>query len=179
MRALRGLAVAGAGALVAFAIANPYALLDYTSFHGELVHQSTLSAESQGKLGAPKHGGVAYYLWALTWGLGWIPALAALGGALSVWRVQRRLGWLLVPAPLLFLAFMGLQGRYFGRWLLPIFPILCLLAACFAWQLHARSTAAVSPAPAVRPSRGPRPSPRRAGRVPALARRRCELRWPR
>jgi hypothetical protein len=136
MRALRGLAVAGAGALVAFAIANPYALLDYTSFHGELVHQSTLSAESQGKLGAPKHGGIAYYLWSLTWGLGWVPALAALAGALSVWRVQRRLGWLLVPAPLLFLAFMGLQGRYFGRWLLPIFPILCLLAACFAWQLH-------------------------------------------
>jgi 4-amino-4-deoxy-L-arabinose transferase-like glycosyltransferase len=136
MRALRGLALAGAGALVAFAIANPYALLDYTSFHGELVHQSTLSAESQGKLGAPKHGGIAYYLWSLTWGLGWIPALAALGGALSVWRVQRRLGWLLVPAALLFLAFMGLQGRYFGRWLLPIFPILCLLAACFAWQLH-------------------------------------------
>ena len=50
---------------------------------------------------------------------------------MSVWRVQARLGWLLVPAPVLFLAFMGLQGRYFGRWLLPIFPILCLLAAFF------------------------------------------------
>ncbi len=37
-----------------------------------------------------------------------------------------------MPAPLLFLAFMGVQGRYFGRWLLPIFPILCLLAAFFA-----------------------------------------------
>ncbi len=32
---------------------------------------------------------------------------------------------------MLFLAFMGLQGRYFGRWLLPIFPIACLLAAFF------------------------------------------------
>jgi hypothetical protein len=39
-----------------------------------------------------------------------------------------------VPAPVLYLAFMGLQGRYFGRWLLPIFPILCLLAAAFALQ---------------------------------------------
>ena len=64
-----------------------------------------------------------------------MPALAALGGALTVWRTGARLGWLLVPAPLLFLAFMGLQGRYFGRWLLPIFPILCLLAAFFALQL--------------------------------------------
>jgi hypothetical protein len=39
---------------------------------------------------------------------------------------------MLVPAPLLYLAFMSLQGRHFGRWLLPIFPILCLLAALFA-----------------------------------------------
>jgi hypothetical protein len=52
-----------------------------------------------------------------------------------VWRSQLRLGWVLVPAPLLFLAFMGLQGRFFGRWLLPIFPILCLLAAYFALEL--------------------------------------------
>ena len=62
-------------------IANPYALLDYQSFHSELVHQSTLSAEAQGKLGAPRDGGLVYYLWSLTWGLGWAPALAALGGA--------------------------------------------------------------------------------------------------
>jgi 4-amino-4-deoxy-L-arabinose transferase-like glycosyltransferase len=134
-RALGGIALAGVAALAAFLIANPYALLDYADFHSELVHQSTLSAEAQGKLGAPHDGGLAYYLWTLTWGLGWAPALAALGGALSVWRRERALGWLLVPAPLLYLAFMGLQGRYFGRWLLPIFPILCLLAALFAAQL--------------------------------------------
>jgi hypothetical protein len=30
---------------------------------------------------------------------------------------------------------MGLEGRYFGRWLLPIFPILCLLAAFFALRV--------------------------------------------
>ena len=110
------------------------------------MHQSTLSAESQGKLGAPKQGGLSYYLWSFTWGLGWVPALAALAGrAAACGARERRLGWLLVPAPLLFLAFMGLQGRYFGRWLLPIFPILCLLAACFAAReaigaLRARGT---------------------------------------
>ena len=116
-------------------------MLDYGDFHSELVHQSTLSAEAQGKLGAPKEGGLLYYLWTLTWGLGWVPALAALGGALAVWRRERRLGWMLVPAPLLFLAFMGLQGRYFGRWLLPIFPILCLLAAFFALVVDGRALA--------------------------------------
>jgi Dolichyl-phosphate-mannose-protein mannosyltransferase len=134
-RALGGIALAGVAGLAAFVIANPYAILDYSRFHSELVHQSTLSAEAQGKLGAPRDGGLAYYLWTLTWGLGWAPALAALGGAVSVWLRERALGWLLVPAPLLYLAFMGVQGRYFGRWLLPIFPILCLLAALFALQL--------------------------------------------
>jgi hypothetical protein len=132
---LAGTVLAGICALAAFVIANPYALLDYHSFHGELVHQSTLSAESQGKLGAPREGGLVYYLWSFTWGLGWAPALAALGGAVTVWHRERRLGWLLVPAALLFIAFMGLQGRYFGRWLLPIFPVACLLAALFVAQL--------------------------------------------
>jgi len=134
-RALRGLALAGFAALAAFLLANPYALLDYSAFHGELVHQSTLSGEAQGKLGAPGDGGIVYYLWSLTWGLGWVPALAALGGAVTVWRSERALWWLLVPAALAFLVFMGLQGRYFGRWLLPIFPILCMLAASFTMQV--------------------------------------------
>jgi 4-amino-4-deoxy-L-arabinose transferase-like glycosyltransferase len=139
-RAMLGVLLAGMGALMAFLIANPYAVLDYRSFHSELIHQSTLSAEAQGKLGAPREGGVLYYLWSLTWGLGWVPALAALGGAVAVWRKGQRadlrsVGWLLVPAPLLYFAFMGLQGRYFGRWLLPIFPIFCLLAAFFVLWL--------------------------------------------
>jgi hypothetical protein len=134
-RALLGLVLAALAALAAFLIANPYALLNYAEFHGELVHQSTLSAEAQGKLGAPKDGGLRYYLWSLTWGLGWGPSLAALGGAVAIWRQQRRLGWLLVPAALAFLLFMGLQGRYFGRWLMPILPIVCLLAAFFVLRL--------------------------------------------
>ncbi len=133
-RSLVGILLAGASALAAFLIANPYALLDYHSFHSELVHQSTLSSESQGKLGAPKDGGLAYYLWALTWGLGWAPSLAALAGAVTIWRHERRVGWMLVPAALLFLAFMGTEGRYFGRWLMPIFPVLCLLGAFFVVQ---------------------------------------------
>ncbi len=143
-RALGAIALTGVVALAAFLIANPYAILDYPSFHAELVHQSTLSAEAQGKLGAPTQGGLLYYLWSLSWGLGWAPALAALGGALTVWRRGARFGWLLVPAPLLYLAFMGLQGRYFGRWLLPIFPLICLLAAIFAVQVAELGAARVA-----------------------------------
>jgi Dolichyl-phosphate-mannose-protein mannosyltransferase len=128
-RTLARIALMALVSLVAFLIANPYALLDYSAFHRELVHQSSQAAEAQGKLGAPQEGGLFYYLWALTWGLGWAPSLAALAGAVAVWWRERALGWMLVPAPILFLAFMGTQGRYFGRWLMPILPLLCLLAA--------------------------------------------------
>ncbi len=134
LRTALGVALMALLAFAAFFVANPFWLLDYKAFHAELVHQSSLSAEAQGKLGAPKQGGFVYYLWSLSWGLGWLPAVAALGGALAVWWRRQALGWLLVPAPLLFLAFMGLQGRYFGRWLMPILPLLCLLAAYFALQ---------------------------------------------
>ena len=41
---------------------------------------------------APRPGsGIGYYLWTFTWGLGWGPALAALGGAVLL-LVRRRLG---------------------------------------------------------------------------------------
>jgi hypothetical protein len=128
-RELGGLAAMALCALAAFLVANPYALFDYSSFHGELQHQSSLSAESQGKLGAPKQGGLVYYLWSLTWGLGWVPALAALAGSVLLWRRERRVGLMLIPAALLYLLFMGIQGRYFGRWLMPILPVVSLLAA--------------------------------------------------
>lgn len=135
-----GLLLAGATALAAFLIANPYSVLDFHAFEQGIAHQSSLSGEAQGKLGAPREGGFVYYLWSLTWGLGWVPALAALAGAVLIWWRERSLGWVLVPAPVLYLIFMGSEGRYFGRWLLPIFPILCLLAA-FAALTAARAAA--------------------------------------
>lgn len=141
-RVLISTALAAACAVGAFLLANPYALLDFQRFRAELAHQSSLSGEAQGKLGAPKQGGLPYYLWSFTWGLGWLPALAALGGAVGIWRRDFRAGWLLVPAPAIFLAFMGLQDRYFGRWLLPIFPIACVLAAWLGLELAALATRA-------------------------------------
>ena len=129
-RVLAGALAAAVAALALFLVANPYSVLDLHAFHAELVHQSSASAESQGKLGAPHETGAR----STTCG----PSPGGSAGCrpwrrspalVLVWRREAALGWVLVPAPLLFLAFMGLQGRYFGRWLLPIFPIACLLAA--------------------------------------------------
>ena len=45
--------------------------------------------------------------------------------------VRRRLtlALVLLPAPIAFIVYMGDQQRFFGRWLMPIFPIVALLGA--------------------------------------------------
>ncbi|MGN6188953.1 MAG: glycosyltransferase family 39 protein [Conexibacter sp.] len=138
-------AAACAAALVGFLVANPYALLDFHAFHAGVARQRTLaSGEELAKLGLTQRNGIVYYLWSLTWGLGWIPALAALGGAIRLLLRDRALALVLLPAPLLYLLFMGLQERYFGRWLLPVLPIAILLAA-YGGATLARAAAARAP----------------------------------
>ncbi|HEY7892405.1 MAG TPA: glycosyltransferase family 39 protein [Solirubrobacteraceae bacterium] len=136
-RAVAGLLYALICALAAFLAANPYALLDFQALHAGIAHQSSLSSEAEGKLGAPQESGLHYYLWSFTWGLGWVPSLAAAAGAVTIWFRERRVAWMLVATVLAYLAFMGFQSRYFGRWLLPIFPLVCLLAAFFALEAAA------------------------------------------
>jgi hypothetical protein len=57
-----------------------------------------------------------------------VPAIAALGALGWLWRSERRLLLLFVPALAAYLLFMGVQGRYFGRWLMPVVPLICVLA---------------------------------------------------
>ncbi len=129
--AVRGLLIAAIAAVVAFVIANPYALLDYHAFRDGLSHQTTAADDSLGKLGLSQTNGFLYYLWTVSWGMGWVALFGAVGGALALVRDERRLLWVLAPAPVLFILFMGSQTRFFGRWLLPIFPMVALLAAYF------------------------------------------------
>ena len=136
---------AGAAALAGFLVANPYALLDFQAFHAGIARQRRLaSGEELAKLGLTQRNGIVYYLWSLTWGLGWIPALAALGGAARLALRDRRLALVLLPAPVLYVLFMGLQERYFGRWLLPVLPIVVLLAA-YGGMALARAVATRAP----------------------------------
>jgi hypothetical protein len=126
---LGGLVLAALCAAIAFFVANPYSLLDYASFSDGLNHQTSVADDALGKLGLTEDNGLAYYLWTLTWGLGWIPAIAAAIGVVLTARDNWRIAAVLVPAPVLFLLFMGTQERFFGRWLMPVFPMICLLAA--------------------------------------------------
>ena len=131
---LGGLALAGVLALAAFLAANPFALLDFDSFRDGLSEQSAASSDGGGKLGLTASSGILYYLETTTWGLGWLPALAALGGAVALAVRDWRRALVLVPPLVVFVLFMGTQDRYFARWLLPSYPFLCLLAAYGALQ---------------------------------------------
>ncbi|MFL5824321.1 MAG: glycosyltransferase family 39 protein [Solirubrobacteraceae bacterium] len=128
---LRGLAVALLIALAGFVLANPYAVLDSGDFLRGLSQQATLAGGggAPAKLGLSHESGLLYYLWTFTWGLGWVPALAGLAGALLlVLRRHAALALTLLPGPVVFLIFMGQEQRFFGRWLMPIFPIVAILA---------------------------------------------------
>ena len=129
-RVLLGLALAGGLALLVFAVLNPYALLNPSEARGQITGQSDQADTA--KLGQDDTYGWLYYVGTLTWGLGWLPLVAAVAGAVVVLRRDWRLGLLLVAFPVLFYLYMGAQGRFFGRWLLPIYPTLCVLAGIAA-----------------------------------------------
>ena len=72
---------------------------------------------------------MAYYLESLTWGLGWAGMAAALAGAVLLARRDLVRALMLIALPLALFAYLAVQSRYFGRWLLPAYPALALLAA--------------------------------------------------
>jgi len=127
----------GLTALIVFVVVNPYSLLDFNGFWDGVAHQQSASNNEGGKLGAADDNGLTYYLWTLTWGFGWIPTLLLPVGMVLLFKRDRRLASLLVPAPLVFTLFMGMQGRFYGRWLLQIYPFLALIsafAAVWIWR---------------------------------------------
>jgi len=134
----RGLILAGALAVLAFLIADPYAVLDIHAFHKGLTTQASTASEEGGKLGLQHISGWRYYAGAGTWAFGWLPSLAALGGAIGLAVKDRRLALILLPAPILLFLYLGQQTRFFARWLLPVYPILCLLAAYAAVEFTRR-----------------------------------------
>jgi hypothetical protein len=151
-RALRGTVLAGLVAVAAFVVANPYAVLDFAAFRDGLQHQADAAEDVAGKLGLTQTSGHLYYLWTFTWGLGWVPLVAAVGGAVGLAFEDRRALAVFGPAPVAYVIFMGTQERFFGRWLLPVFPIVCVLAAYAIVrlaQLAARRAPALGPAVAV------------------------------
>jgi hypothetical protein len=141
-RTLLGLAIAGGACVASFALLDPYAILNAGEARDQITGQS--SQADTAKLGQDDTYGWLYYAGTLTWGFGWLPLLAAVGGAVLAIRRDWRIGLLLVAFPVCFYLYMGAQGRFFGRWLLPMYPALCVLAAYAVIRIGARRAALVA-----------------------------------
>jgi Dolichyl-phosphate-mannose-protein mannosyltransferase len=149
LRAVAGLALGGLAAAAVFVVLNPYLFGSLEEWWRDLRDQADVAADDP-KPGQ-ESGGVAYYLESLTWGLGWAGMAAALAGAVLVLRRDLVRGLMLVAVPVALFVYLAVQSRYFGRWLLPAYPALAMLAAV------AISQAAAWVAAQRRPTR-PRPA---------------------
>lgn len=142
-RILLGLPVTAAVAVAVFLITQPYALIDYPTFIKDVVEQSGMA---RGILDYPytrQYYNTTPYLYQMqqlvTWGMGIPLGIAAWGGlafTAVIASLRRRKGDLLLLAWVVpyFLIVGSFHVKYL-RYLLPITPVLCLMAAAmlFAW----------------------------------------------
>ncbi len=138
----------GAAALAAFALTNPFALLELCIFWRNVAQQAAIA---RGVLDVPYtrqfHATWPYLYPAvqqLRWGMGWPLGLLAFGGlAYGVWRAvqepPRRAEWVLLAWVVPSLAFVGALYAKFPRYLLPLTPLLALYAARMLTMLRRRS----------------------------------------
>jgi hypothetical protein len=126
-RATLGLVVAGAVSIVTFLLAVPPLLFDTQNSLAGLTN--LIPGGRSPKIGQAQDHGYFFYPWAVGWGLGWLASAAALWGAARLLRHDRRVAMVLIPASVAYMVFMGAQSGFYGRLLLPIFPLLIFLAA--------------------------------------------------
>jgi cytochrome c-type biogenesis protein CcmH/NrfF len=110
-----------------FGVTTPYFFVHPVTALYQIKNQAN-AAGGTAKLGQSQEGGFAYYLKSFTWGFGWAAIAAAVAGAVLELRRDRTRGLMLVLFPVALFVYMGTQSRYFGRWMLPMYPVLALLA---------------------------------------------------
>ena len=118
-----------AGSAVAFLLAAPYTLLDLPGFlNGYANLMGSYTGRPRGEAPA------ITYLKHLRIALWWPGFLAVIGGVIfAIVRAIKgpgRVRWTLAVAfPLVFFWFLSKQSLVFGRYLLPLLPFVCILAA--------------------------------------------------
>jgi 4-amino-4-deoxy-L-arabinose transferase-like glycosyltransferase len=121
------LVAAAVVAVICFAITTPYFFVHPSDAISQLREQAKAAGEIE-KLGQAQQGGFSYYFHTLGWGFGWAALVAAVVGAVVQLRRDWVRGLMLVSFPIVLYAYMSSQTRYFGRWLLMMYPVLALLA---------------------------------------------------
>jgi hypothetical protein len=110
-----------------FFVTTPYFFVHPHSAAYQLKQQAVAAGDTV-KVGQEQQGGFAYYLESFGWGFGWAPIVAVLAGVVFEFRRDRYRTLLIVAFPVVMFLYLGTQTRYFGRWLLAIYPILAILA---------------------------------------------------
>ena len=142
-RTLGHLALGLLATVLTFFVTTPFLFLDPGTALGQLAAQA--DAAGSPKLGQGGASSVGYYLESLTWGLGWVLAAAAVGGVVVIARRDRARAAVLIAFPLALFVYLSLQERFFGRWLLPAYPVLAVLAAVALSALAARAAGLLGP----------------------------------
>lgn len=126
-RDLRYLIYAGALSAFVFALSTPFFFVHPVDALYQLRQQAQAAGQIE-KLGQAQQGGFSYYFHTFGWGFGWAALVFAAIGAVVELRRDRIRGLLLLIFPVALFLYMSIQTRYFGRWLLMMYPLLALFA---------------------------------------------------
>ena len=119
------LCAAALACLVCLFALNPFIAVEPGKFWANFTGQSAQAATT--KLGQTGSAWLGYPM-TLLWGFGVVPLLLAVLGLVLAWRRDRARTLMLISFPVVLYVAMVMQGRYFGRWMLPIYPALAVLA---------------------------------------------------
>ncbi len=136
-RALNQAILAALIALAVFAIAQPYALIDWATYSADILQQARMAS---GEIELPftiQYINTTPWFYhirnVVLWGLGVPLGIAALAGvAIGIWRAGRNrntIELLLIVSLLIPFLWIGAQQVKFMRYLLPLYPLLCISAA--------------------------------------------------
>ncbi len=124
-------------AFVAFALAEPYALLDFNRFYHDVFEQSNMVRHAGEFAYTTQYMHTPKYVYDLTqmavWGMGPLLGIAAIWATLlrvgSAWRNRNAADWILLSWVIPFFLITGWFEVKFPRYLLPIYPLVILWAA--------------------------------------------------
>ncbi len=120
----KALTAASASLLTYFAVA-PYTFLDWVHFQSQIIRQS----------GAELPVGIFHHLvYSLIEGTSPVLFAFFLGGALFLMRRSKREAWVFIPVILFYYGINAGFSQHSARYMLPLVPLLCVLAA-LGWEV--------------------------------------------
>ncbi|MFI5364296.1 MAG: DUF2298 domain-containing protein [Candidatus Binatia bacterium] len=140
------LLLAVVAAMAAFAIAEPYAVMDFRAFIHDIQEQSFMVRNAGLYPYTTQYMGTAKYgydltqlvLWGMAPALGVVAVWASLARVGTAWRTRRTEDWILLSWVVPFFLITGWFEVKFPRYLLPIYPLMILWAADWLVQRYRR-----------------------------------------